>query len=411
MNRRTFCLSAAAATLAASRKQTFAAQSAAAPPMGPLITLGEIEAIDHERILRAANENLTAPPITITATPAPRSKGGKHDYYSEADYFWPDPKNPDGPYINRDGYSNPQNFNDHRLALIRLSLIVPALTAAWVLTQDKRYSAAAAAHLRAWFLTPETRMNPSLDFAQAVKGVATGRSYGIIDTLHLVEVARAAQYLEAAQAMTAAEFGGVREWFSEYLLWMRASTPGQAEEDAKNNHGTCWTVQVAAFGHYIGNENAMLLSRERFRNHLLPVQMAPDGSFPLELKRARPYNYSLFNLDMLAMVCVLASGIGNAPNGATNNLWQFALADGSTYKKAVDFMFPFIADKSKWPYPRDVEDFDDLPNRQPSLLFAGLAYREPKYIELWKKLPADPKTPETIRNFPIRQPVLWLRAV
>ena len=55
-------------------------------------------------------------------------------------------------------------------------------------------------------------------------------------------------------------------------------------------------------------------------------------------------------------------------------------------------MFPFIQDKSKWPYAHDVEYFDDLPNRQPSLLFAGLAYREPKYIALWRTLPPDPKT-------------------
>ena len=122
MDRRTFCLSAAAA-LAAGRTKTFAAVAPPLPANGPLITLSEIEAIDRDRILHAANEYLTAPPITITASSSPRSKGGKHDYFSEADYFWPDPKNPNGPYINRDGYSNPQNFNDHRLALIRLSLI------------------------------------------------------------------------------------------------------------------------------------------------------------------------------------------------------------------------------------------------------------------------------------------------
>ncbi len=410
MDRRTFCLSAAAA-VAASRTRTFAAVAPPVPADGPLITLSEIEAIDRDRILRAANEYLTAPPITITASSSPRSKGGKHDYFSEADYWWPDPKNPGGPYIERDGFSDPTNFNDHRLALIRLSLIVPALTAAWIVTQDKRYSTSAAAHLRAWFLTPETRMNPSLDYAQAVWGHSTGRSYGIIDTLHLVEVTRAAQHLETAQAMTPVEFAGVREWFTEYLLWMRASPNGQEEEAAKNNHGTCWTAQAAAFARYIGNENAMQMCRAQFRDHLLPNQMAPDGSFPLELKRSKPYNYSLFNLDMMTMVCVIASGAGALPSGATNDLWHFALPDGSIYKKAVDFMFPFIEDKSKWPYPHDVEYFDDLPNRQPSLLFAGLVYHEAKYIALWRKLPADPKTPEIVRNFPIRQPVLWLRSV
>ncbi len=411
MDRRSFCLSAAAATIAAARARALDAPAPGDAANGPLITLSEIASIDRERILRAANEYLSQPPITITAFSSPRSKGGKHDYFSESDYFWPDPKNPNGPYIQRDGYSNPQNFNDHRKALIRLSVMTPALTAAWLITQEKRYAEHAAAHLRAWFLTPETRMNPSLDFAQAVWGIAPGRSYGIIDTLHLVEVTRAARHLEAAQAMTPAEFAGVREWFMEYMLWMIASKNGQDEEAAKNNHGTCWAVQVAAFAAYTGNENAMALCRERFRDHLLPEQMAPDGSFPLELKRSRPYNYSLFNLDMLAMVCVIAPASGISPGGATNNLWQFALANGNRYKMAVDFMFPYIEDKSKWPYAHDVESFDDLPNRQPSLLFAGLAYREPKYIALWRRLPADPKTAEIIRNFPIRQPVLWVRPV
>jgi hypothetical protein len=402
MNRRAFCLSAAAA-VASTRARALAALAQPAGN-GPLITLAEIERIDHDRILHAANEYLSQPPITVSASSSPRSKGGKHDYFSEGDYWWPDPKNPNGPYIRRDGYSNPQNFNDHREALIRLSLIVPAMTAAWIITQEKRYAERAAVHLRAWFLDPETKMNPSLEYAQAIWGVSPGRGTGIIDTLHLVEVTRAARHLEGAQVMTAAESAGVREWFTEYLIWMRASKNGQEEEAAKNNHGTCWAAQAAAFAAFIGNENALSLCRSRFREHLLPDQMAPDGSFPLELERTKPYSYSLFDLDMLAMVCLIAST-------PADNLWRFALANGDTYKKAVDFMYPYIEDKNKWPYPHDVEYFDDLPNRQPSLLFAGLAYREPKYIALWRTLPPDPKSAEIIRNFPVRQPVLWVRPV
>ena len=110
---------------------------------------------------------------------------------------------------------------------------------------------------------------------------------------------------------------------------------------------------------------------------------------------------------MLAIICQIASTSDNSPD----NLWQYSLPGGIRYKKAVDFMFPFIQDKSKWPYAHDVEYFDDLPNRQPSLLFAGLAYREPKYIALWRKLPPDPKTAEIVRNFPVRQPLLWVTPV
>lgn len=376
-----------------------------------MITPAEIERIDRERILRAANAYLAEPPVTVTASTSPRSKGGRHDYFSEGDYWWPNPRNPGGPYIRRDGYSNPQNFNDHREALIRLSLIVPALTAAWLITRKKRYAEHAAAHLRAWFLDSATRMNPSLTYAQAIWGVTPGRGIGIIDTLHLVEVSRSVRLLENATVMTPAEIAGVQTWFAQYMSWMLTSKNGKDEESEKNNHGTCWVVQAAAFAALIGDENAMKLCRNRFRDRLLPNQMADDGSFPLELKRTKPYSYSLFDLDMLAMVCQIASEPGADAIGEANDLWQLTLPNGSRYQKSVDFMFPFIEDKSKWPYPHDVEYFDDLPNRQPSLLFAGLAYREPKYIALWRTLPPDPKTAEIIRNFPIRQPVLWMRHV
>jgi hypothetical protein len=406
MDRRRFCLSATA-VVAAPRLHALSSIAVPATPEAPLITLAEIERIDGERILRAANKYLSQAPVTITASSSPRSKGGKHDYFSEGDYWWPDPKNPNGPYIRRDGFSDPQNFNDHREALIRLSLIVPALTAAWIITQDKRYASQAAVHMRAWFLDAATKMNPSLEYAQAIWGVSPGRGTGIIDTLHLVEVTQAARHLEGAHVMTPAEFAGLRDWFSEYLLWMLTSKNGQEEEEAKNNHGTCWTAQASAFAMFTGNEKALNICRDRFRNHLLPDQLAPDGSFPLELARTKPYSYSLFDLDALAVVCMIASSAGSAQD----NLWEFALPNGSRYKKAIDFMVPYIEDKSKWPYPKDVEYFDDLPNRQPSLLFAGLAYREPNYIALWRTLPPDPKTAEIIRNFPVRQPVLWIRPV
>jgi alginate lyase len=406
MNRRNFVLSAAALASVA-RVRSLAALNSSSDTSKPLITAREIANIDRVRILRAADEYLSQPPITITAYSSPRSKGGKHDYFSEGDYWWPDPKNPNGPYIRRDGYSNPANFNDHREALIRLSLQVPALTAAWLVTQDKRYAQHAAMHLRAWFLDPATKMNPSLDYAQAIWGIAPGRGTGVIDTLHLVEVSRAMRHLEKARVFTAAEFASLREWFAQYLDWMRTSKNGKEEEAAKNNHGTCWVAQAAAFAALTGNEDAMALCREKFKNDLMPDQLAPNGSFPLELARTKPYSYSLFDLDVAAIVCEIASMRGQSPD----NLWQFKLPNGNTYQKAVEFMFPFIQQKGKWPYAHDVEYFDDLPNRQPSLLFAGLAYREPKYIALWRTLRPDPTTAEIIRNFPVRQPLLWITPI
>src|SRR5260370_12181945 len=90
----------------------------------------DINSIDRPRILKAADKYIGERPVTITSAQSPRSTGGKHDYFSEGDYWWPDPKNPDGPYIQRDGMSNPDNFNTYRQALMRLSVHMPPLSPA-----------------------------------------------------------------------------------------------------------------------------------------------------------------------------------------------------------------------------------------------------------------------------------------
>ena len=192
----------------------------------------------------------------------------------------PDPKNTD---VRTSGETNPDNFVGHRQAMVRLSLQVPALAAAWTLTKERRYADHAVRHLRAWFINRDTLMNPHLLYGQAIKGHFTGRGIGIIDTLHLVEVARAARVLEAAPAMSAADHAGVREWFARYLTWMTTHQYGIDERNAQNNHGTCWVAQVAEFAHLTGNTELSQYCRDRFKTVLLPTQMAPDGSFPLEL--------------------------------------------------------------------------------------------------------------------------------
>ncbi len=65
---------------------------------------------------------------------------------------------------------------------------VAALGAAHKITADDRYVIKAAQLLKVFFLDLKTRMNPNLQFAQAIPGVSFGRGIGIIDTLHLIEI-------------------------------------------------------------------------------------------------------------------------------------------------------------------------------------------------------------------------------
>ncbi len=228
----------------------------------------ELVEIERGRVLKAADKCLSEPPVTVTASSSPRSAGGPHDFFSEGDYWWPDPKNPDGPYIQRDGMTNPDNFVEHRRAMVRLSLIVPALAAAWQITKQRSYSEHAARHLHAWFIDDATHMNPSLLYSQAIRGKFTGRGIGIIDTLHLVEVARAASRLN----LPTADLTGVKKWFATYTNWMNTHEYGIAERDALNNHGTCWVTQVAAFTELTGDAKLTAYCRDRFMTVLVPNQ-------------------------------------------------------------------------------------------------------------------------------------------
>ena len=395
ISRRTFCYGAlnGAAGLAASKYLSATADQRT--NMG--LDLAKFE---RPGVLAAAQEYLGEKPLTLTASSSPRSAGGKHDYFSEADYWWPDPKDPNGAYIQRDGMSNPDNFVGHRHALIRLGVQVPALTAAWTLTRNRRYANHAAEHVRAWFLDPATMMNPNLQYAQAIHGRTTGRGTGIIDTIHLVEVVRSIPFLAESKALSPAEVDGLKKWIAEYLEWLTTSKNGLDERDAKNNHGTWWVTQVAAFARFTDNENLMDYARDRFKTVLVPQQIAADGGLPEELRRTKPYNYCLFNLTGLTTICQTLS------NGK-ESLFTFELPDGRGYRKSIAWMFPYIANKSSWPHKPDVEYFQYWPIRQPSILFAGLALSSSEYVKVWQTLPSEPKVEEIVRNNPIRRPLLW----
>lgn len=361
----------------------------------------DVAAIERTRVLPRATALLNAPPRTITSVPAPLSPAGPHDYYSEGDYWWPDPANPNGPYIRRDGRSNPAKFDGHRDALIRFGADMPMLAAAWLLTRDARFAAAAIGHLKAWFVDPATRMNPDLRHAQAIIGVNTGRAIGIIDTLQIVEVARAATLFASLGAPGYARIRpNVERWFAEYLAWLTESAPGQEERDQENNHGTCWLLQVAAFARLVGRDDLLAAMRQRLAETIVPAQIALDGRQPLELARTKPYGYSLFNLDVLAASAWLLSDTRGDQIRRTSK--------GRSIAAAIGFMAPYIADRGRWPFARDIEYFEDFPVRHPSLLFGGLALDRPDWLALWRRLDPDPTVAEVVRNFPVRQPMLWI---
>ena len=361
----------------------------------------KISKVLSKNTLTQANWAMTQKPITVTAEQCERSAGGVHDFYSEGDYWWQNPDDPSGPYIQRDGQSNPNNFTAHRKAMVRFSQIIGSLASAYLLTNDEKYVKKAFEHLHAWFIDEKTSMNPSLLYAQAIKGRATGRGIGIIDMIQMIEVAQGIRVMEHAKVVKQADLQKIKNWFVQYLQWVTTHQYGIDEREAKNNHGTCWVMQVAVFAKLVGNQELIDYCKNRYKTILLPTQMEKDGSFPLELRRTKPYGYSLFNVDAMATVCHVLSD-------TKESLWAFQLEDGRTLKKAVEFMYPFVANKASWAYPKDVMYWDEWPVAQPFLLFGYQQYKEDAWLKTWTQLNHFPQTEEVIRNLPVRNPLIWV---
>lgn len=360
-----------------------------------------ITAVLRKQVLAEADWALQQSPETVTAQSCIRSAGDKHDFYSEGDYWWPVAGQPDSPYVQRDGMTNPDNFVAHRLAMIRFSRIIGALASAYRITKDQRYVAAAQVHLSAWFTDTATFMHPNLLYAQAIKGRFTGRGIGIIDTIHLMEVAQGVLVMQEAAIFDKTLLEGVRRWFGDYLQWLTNHPYAKDEMNAKNNHGTCWVMQVASFARFTGDTTLLQFCRKRYQEVLLPNQMAADGSFPLELARTKPYGYSLFNLDAMVTICQILSD-------ADHPLWTYQLPDGRTIRKGIEFLYPYVADKRKWPKKPDVMYWEEWPVAHPFLVFGANTWQQQAWLDTWKKLDHQPSNTEVVRNLPIRHPLIWL---
>jgi hypothetical protein len=413
-----------------------AGQAQAGPAATP--TRPDVAAIDHDRILEAAQRYLTERPTPLTSLPCPRSPGTPHDYYSESEAK-PAAQDapPAGAAPKADAAVTP--FMAHRDALFALGLQVPALAAANLLTGDAKFAEHAALQLRVWFVDPATRMTPRLDYGSSstvprkeqvtvhsnaefgakvdLSALAGGTFEGILETLPLVEVAQAIPFLAASGALTEADLAALHAWYAAYLRWLtdpQDSGPRLAAlaRDRKDHHGTSWMLQVSAYSLLTAPENggpkaedkSMEDLRHRFRTVTLRAQISAEGTFPHELTSAAPYRYSLFNLDMLAAICFLLTT-------RFDSVWEYQLDDGPGMRGAIAYHFPFIADRAKWPFRADDAHFTELPGRRPGLLLAARAYQRPEYAALWKTLPPELPSPELLRTIPIHQPLLWVRQV
>lgn len=361
----------------------------------------QVMAIEKERVIKRADKFLAEEPRTVTSASSPRSMGGKHDFYSEGPYWWPDPANPGGPFIRHDGLRFPGRFQDHDNDLRIFSWIVGTHTSAWLITGDEKYALAAMKHIKAWLVDTATMMNPNMLYAQAIRGVNSGRGTGIIDAVPLMDVAQSVLLLEKSDNVSKKDIENIRRWFRQFITWLTTHPYGIDEMNARNNHGTWWHAQLAAYARLTGDEKILQLCRTRYKEILLPGQMAPDGSYPQELARTKPYSYTLFNLDATASLMWILSD-------SSPDLWNYQLGDGRGLWKGLNFMLPYLRDKSKWPGGKDVDHWEEQPDARQFMLFAAVTGNDPAWLNLWKLLALKNSSDESRISQALKNPLIWL---
>jgi hypothetical protein len=294
---------------------------------------------------RDAKADLDVKPFSVLDKTAIPPSGDRHDYMSEAPYFWPNPATSNGlPYVRHDGERNPDiaKIPNHR-DILRMPEIVETLAEAYYFTGNEVYANKAAELLRAWFLNPETRMNPNLEYAQAVLGVNSGRGTGLIESRGLVHVVDAVGLIEGSKSWTKSDDAGLKKWFADFLHWMQTSKHGRDEAAAKNNHGTYYDVQAVSFALFLGDTNLAKKIVSEARQKRIAIQIEPDGRQPLELVRTKAWSYSTGNLAGLMQLARLGENVGV-------DLWHFETKDGRSICKALDYLAPFATREKKWPH-------------------------------------------------------------
>jgi len=363
--------------------------------------LQQVKAMEKARTIERADQFLNQKPRTVTASSCPRSTGGKHDFYSEGPYWWPDPAHPDGPFIRHDGLRFPGRFVTHDDDLRNFSWMVGTYTSAWILTGKEKYAKAAMEHLRAWFIDTTTMMNPNMRYAQAIRGINTGRGVGIIDAGQLMDIAQSVLILEKSPHVRANEIIQIKEWFKQFIAWLTTHPYGIDEMNAKNNHGSWWHAQIASYARLVGDEKVLQMCRDHYTKILLPNQMAANGSYPEELARTKPYSYSLFNLDATASLLWIISG-------QSFNGWNYNLPDGRGIWKGLDYMYPLLVDKSKWTGGKDVDHWEGQPEARQFMLFAAMAGDRSDWFELWKSLTEKNSSDANRRSMMLKNPLIWI---
>lgn len=322
-------------------------------------------------LVRQADKILTESPATVLDQKQVAPSGDVHDYYSMARYWWPNPKTEDGlPYIRKDGQVNPGTAGLGREALSAFQKQVEVLALAYFYTGEEAYADKCADCLRAWYIDPKTRMNPTMEYSQVVLGRDNnhGRHEGLLDTYSMLMIPDVVRILSASRSWHQQDTEAIRAWFASYVDWMTTAQQAIDEDNFRNNHGTAYHVQLIVYAGFVGRDSLAEAYRRSFTERRILTQVRPDGTQPEELKRTRGFGYSVYNLTHM-IDYVDACYAAGYPVLEENEDTHVRI------RAAIDFLAQFLGKTvDSWPF-QQINDWD---KQQQNLCW--ILYRADRYF-------------------------------
>lgn len=347
----------------------------------------------YKELMNDASNALKFAPVSVMEKTSIPPSGDKHDYMSLAPYFWPDPTKPDGlPYIRKDGQTNPEvKLYKDKDYLPKVCESIYTLSLAYYFSSEIKYAQHVNTLLRVWFLDAATKMNPNLNFGQAIKGTNDGRGAGLIDTRHLIKVVDAIGLLNANGAMKSDDFKGLQNWFSQFLNWMQTSKNGLDEMNAKNNHGVWYDAQRLSFA-LLTNQTELAKNIVTNVQKRIDTQINAEGFFPAELARTTSLHYSLFVVEPLLIIAQMAK-LCNV------DLYSYTSSNGNSIKKGVNAIIPYLIKEKTWK-GEQIKPFD-FDEAIPLLAISATKFNCTKCIQSIQQI--NPNKPEQLRIFLLTQ--------
>lgn len=304
---------------------------------------------EYKKIVEKADDIIGKPPVAVTDKTSCIS-GDKHNYESLSIYWWPDPKNPGGPYVARDGEFNPEYRKYDYPRLLQLKDNLVTCSKAFFLTGDSRYYDYFCRQLDTWFINPETRMVPNLEFSQFVPGHNNGRGnpQGMSDAYNFNDMLESIRLVNAVASIGKPRMKAMKAWFKDLAHWMQTSDYGKKTQSFKN--GQLLTFDTTLYNIFIftGQKSQRKAIFKDFPQKRVNTQIAADGKMPEALRRTRAFFYSVHNLQRFVDFMALAGAEGR----------KLPRKDLDRIKLAFDYITPFAYNREAFPYSQ-ITDWEE----------------------------------------------------